>query len=89
MIPESNVTNLMLKDEVVQAVREGKFHVWPIKTIEEGIEVLTGVPAGEKLADGSYPKGSVNALVDQHLIKLAEQLVKFGERKLENQGSNK
>lgn len=89
MIPESNVTNLMLRDEVVQAVGGGKFHVWPVKTIDEGIEVLTGVPAGEKLADGSYPEGSVNALADQHLFKLAEQLIEFGEPKKDKQRSKK
>jgi lon-related putative ATP-dependent protease len=87
VIPESNITNLMLKDEVVQAVQDGKFHVWPVKTIDEGIEALTGVPAGEKLADGTYPEGSVNALADQHLLKLAEQLIEFGEPRKEKQRS--
>jgi len=89
VIPESNVTNLMLKDEVVQAVQDGKFHIWPVKTIDEGIEVLTGVPAGEKLADGSYPEGSVNALADRHLFQLAEQLIEFGEPRKEKQRSRK
>jgi len=81
VIPESNVSNLMLKDEVVQAVQDGQFHVWAVKTIDEGIEVLTGVPAGARLADGNYPAGSINALVDQRLLNLAAQLVKFGETK--------
>ncbi len=81
VIPESNITNLMLKEEVIQAVKEGKFHIWPVKTIDEGIEVLTKVPAGEKQEDGSYPEGSINALVNQHLFDFAERLVEFGEMK--------
>jgi lon-related putative ATP-dependent protease len=81
LIPESNVTNLMLKEEVIQAVQAGKFHIWSVKTIDEGIEVLTGIPAGEKQADGKYSEGSVNALVDQHLFDFAKRLVEFGEPK--------
>jgi lon-related putative ATP-dependent protease len=89
VIPQSNVTNLMLKDEVVQAVQDGKFHIWPVKTIDEGIEILTGVPAGEKLEDGGYPEGSVNALTDQCLFSLAERLIEFGETKKEKRRSKK
>lgn len=81
VIPESNVNNLMLKDEVIQAVQDSKFHIWSVKTINEGIEVLTGVPAGEKLEDGDYPEGSVNALVNQRLFDFAERLIEFGETK--------
>ena len=73
----------MLKDEIVESVSEGKFHIWPVKTIDEGIEVLTGVPAGEKSVDGSYPEGSVNALVDERLSNFAERLIEFGEMKKE------
>jgi lon-related putative ATP-dependent protease len=79
MIPESNVANLMLKDEVLQAVRDGKFRIWPIRTIDEGIEVLTGVKGGERLPDGSFEEGSVNARVDQRLKTLAERLAQFGK----------
>ena len=79
LIPESNVANLMLKDEVVEAVREGKFHLWPVKTIDEGIEALTGVRAGERQPDGSFEAGSVNARVDQRLKELAERLAQFGK----------
>jgi len=71
MIPASNVQNLMLKEEVVQAAREGKFTIYPVRTIDEGIEVLTGVPAGERQPDGSYPEGTVNYLVDKRLQEMA------------------
>ena len=56
MIPDSNVQNLMLKEEVVEAVKAGKFNVYSVKTIDEGIEVLTGRKAGQKLADGTFEK---------------------------------
>ena len=86
MIPFSNVQNLMLKEEVVQAIAAGQFHVWPVRSIDEGIECLTGVAAGERDAADRYPEGSVHGLVDQRLCALAECL-KEGEnddRKEEN-----
>jgi lon-related putative ATP-dependent protease len=79
ILPESNVANLMLKESVVEAIRQGKFHLWPVRTIDEGIEVLTGVKAGERLPDGSFEPDTVNALVDQHLRKMAEALQRFGK----------
>jgi predicted ATP-dependent protease len=54
LIPESNIQNLMLKEEVVDAIREGKFHIYAVKTVDEGIEVLTGMKAGSRLPDGSF-----------------------------------
>ncbi len=77
MIPASNVDNLMLKEEVVETVRAGQFHIWPVETIEEGIEILTGVQAGAKDEQGSYPEGSVYQRIDQHLRQMAETLVSF------------
>ncbi len=77
MIPESNVQNLMLKEEVLDAVREGKFSIYSVKSIDEGIEVLTGVKAGTKQADGSYPAGSVNQLVAKTLGDMAEKLKNY------------
>ncbi len=66
VIPASNVRNLMLRDEVVQAVTEGKFHLWAIKTVDEGLEIFTGMKAGGRGADSQYPEGSFNrAVVDQ------------------------
>ncbi|MDI6719043.1 MAG: ATP-binding protein [Methanomicrobiales archaeon] len=77
LIPESNVQNLMLKEEIVEAARAGKFRIYPVKTIDEGIEVLTGVPAGERQADGSYPEGTVNYRVDRRLKEMAETLKEY------------
>lgn len=80
LIPKSNVQNLMLKDEVVQAVKAGKFRIYQIATIDEGIEVLTGVPAGEMKADGTYPEGTVYAAVDAKLRGYAKKLQQFEAR---------
>jgi lon-related putative ATP-dependent protease len=71
MIPASNVQNLMLKEELIEAAEAGKFSIYPARTIDEGIEFLTGVPAGERQADGSYQEGTVNYLVDKRLHDLA------------------
>ena len=57
ILPASNVSNLMLRDDVVEAVAEGKFHIWPVRTIDEGIEILTGVPAGERGEEGALSRG--------------------------------
>ena len=72
LIPQANGRHLMLREEVVEAVREGLFHLWPVRTIDEGIEVLTGVPAGARGADGAFPEGTVHHRVDQRLAELAE-----------------
>ena len=72
IIPHQNVQNLMLRQEVIDAVKEGKFHIFPVKTIDEGISILTGVEAGEKQKDGTFPQGTVNHLVDQELQRLAK-----------------
>jgi predicted ATP-dependent protease len=72
LIPKSNIPHLMLKGEVVEAVRAGKFNVWAIETIDQGIEILTGVPAGEPDEAGNYPPGTVNYLVLQRLREFAE-----------------
>jgi ATP-dependent Lon protease len=79
LIPATNVADLMLRKDVVKAVKDGKFHVYAIKTINEGIEILTGMTAGKQLKDGSYAKGTINALVDNKLKELAEGLYKFGK----------
>ncbi len=73
LIPDANARNLMLRDDVVQAVAAGKFHVWTMKDVDEGIELLTGVPAGTYTNEGWTP-GSVNALVDEQLMAMATAL---------------
>jgi len=78
MVPRSNVQNLMLKEEVAAAIAKGEFHIWPVKTIDEGIEVLTGVTAGERGEDGKFPEGTVHAAVDARLRAMAECLQRFG-----------
>lgn len=78
MIPRQNLRNLMLTDEVTDAIRQGRFHIWAVRTIDEGLEVLTGVPAGDPDAEGRFPNGSVNALVSRRLDELAERLRRFG-----------
>jgi predicted ATP-dependent protease len=79
IIPESNMSNLMLKEAVVDAVRDGKFQIWPVKSIDEGIEILTGVKAGARQEAGGFPEDSVNGRVDQRLGELAERLASFGK----------
>lgn len=80
MVPERNVKNLMLRDDVVEAVREGRFHVYPVSTIDEGIAILTGRDAGERQEDGTYPEGTVDYLVDKQLAQLAIKLKDFGKK---------
>ena len=72
MIPVQNVMNLNLSDEVVEAVKNKKFHIYTVSTIEEGIEILTGVPAGKKDKNGNFPAGTVNYLVYEKLKKYAK-----------------
>jgi predicted ATP-dependent protease len=77
MIPESNSQNLMLKEEIVEAVKSGKFHIYTVRTIDEGIELLTGVKAGKRLPDGSYEEGTVYYKVDKRLQEMADILKKY------------
>ena len=79
LIPRTNERHLMLKEEVVTAVREGRFHIWSVETIDQGIEILTGVPAGERQADGSYPDGTINGLANHRLREMMETMKKLGK----------
>jgi len=78
IIPAQNVKNLMLKEEVIDAVRAGRFHIWAVSDVDVGIEILSGTPAGERQPDGTWAKGTVNFLVDKRLREMAEALRKFG-----------
>ncbi len=87
LIPMRNVDNLMLSEEVVEAVRAGKFHIYPVSTVEEGIKILTGVPAGEKGPDGTFPAdtvfGRVVARLEAIRAALKEEEKKEEEKKEE------
>ena len=79
LIPAANVADLQLEPDVVEAVRRGQFHVWCAAGVEEGIELLTGVPAGERGADGGYPADTVFGRCSARLVAMAEQLRRFRE----------
>ncbi len=77
IIPAANLRHVMLRDEVVDAVRSGSFEVWAIESVDQGIEILTGVPAGEPQPDGTYPAETVNGRVDRRLAEMAETARRF------------
>jgi lon-related putative ATP-dependent protease len=82
IIPKANVQDLMLLKEVVEAVEQGKFHVWAVGHVDEALELLTGLPAGKRLADGTFEPDTVNARVDEklrELMQLAKELMKGEE----------
>ncbi|MBM3294161.1 MAG: Lon protease family protein, partial [Candidatus Aminicenantes bacterium] len=81
LIPSQNVQNLMLRRDVVEAAAEGRFHIYPVRTIDEGSEILTGVPAGRLKEDGAWEEGTVNFLVDKELVRLAKASKDFAEDK--------
>ena len=77
MLPIENVADLMLRPDVAEAIQGGQFHLYPIATVDEGIEILTGVKAGERQPGGTFEKATVNSLVDKRLQELAEGMKKF------------
>jgi predicted ATP-dependent protease len=77
IIPRQNLRNLMLRQEVVDAVNEGKFHVYAVSNVDEGIEILTGIKAGVKKKEGTYPENSINYKVDKKLKEMAARLKQF------------
>jgi ATP-dependent Lon protease len=77
VMPASNIEDLMLREDVLEAVTAGKFHVWPVSRIEQGIELLTGVKAGESDAGGKFADGSVFAKVDRRLREMAKMMKEF------------
>jgi ATP-dependent Lon protease len=78
MIPHQNVEDLMLRTELVEAVKKRKFHIYSVKTIDEGIEILTGVKAGKRRKNGAFEKDTVNYLVEEKLKELAKKSKEFG-----------
>ena len=87
IVPRDNLQNLLLNDEVVEAVGSGKFHIYGVSTIDEGIEVLTGVPAGEPWEDGSYPDDTVHHRVERRLSEMAQKVMEFGRSVDGSEGS--
>lgn len=79
LIPAANVKHLMLRADVVAAIREERFHVYPVTTIDEGIELLTGQPAGEPDAHHHYPEDTVNGRVQRRLTEMAEKMMAFSQ----------
>ncbi|HWR37896.1 MAG TPA: ATP-binding protein [Patescibacteria group bacterium] len=79
MIPHQNVSDLTLNDDVVEAVREGKFHIYPVESVDQGIEILTGVDAGQLQDDGTYPADTINGMVSRKLREYTEALMKLGK----------
>jgi len=77
MMPESNVEDLMLREDVLEAVAAGKFHIWPVAKIEQGIEILTGMAAGKKNGDGKFEPRTVLAMIDKRLHAMARTLKEF------------
>jgi predicted ATP-dependent protease len=77
MIPFQNIRNLMLREDVIKAVQDGKFHIYAVKTIDEGIEILTGMSAGDKRPDGRYPEDTVNYRAEKRLSELAEGVKEY------------
>jgi predicted ATP-dependent protease len=77
LIPAANLKHLMLRREVIDAAAAGKFHLYAVETIDEGIEILTGLPAGRRNEQGKFPEGSINQKVEQQLIEFAEQARAF------------
>jgi ATP-dependent Lon protease len=77
MIPHLNIDDLMLRKDVVGAVKEGRFHIYPVKTIDQGIEILTGMEAGGRMEDGRFKEGTVNDRVDKKLRELGMKIKEF------------
>jgi lon-related putative ATP-dependent protease len=79
IIPRANAKDLMLREDVVEAVKTGQFHIYAVENVDQGIEILTGTPAGQRVEDGSYPEGTVHHAVQARLRALAEGIERFGK----------
>jgi predicted ATP-dependent protease len=80
LIPHQNVRNLMLREDIVDVVKEGRFHVFSVKTINEGIEILTGIPAGERDDEGIFPEDSIHGKVEKRLDEIRAHLKRSKEK---------
>jgi predicted ATP-dependent protease len=89
LIPKANVQHLMLRRDVIDACAAGTFAIFPVRTIDEGISLLSGYPAGERGGDGLYPVGSVNRRVEDRLHAYAHIRQSFGQRMLPEQAEDR
>ncbi|MCF8110715.1 MAG: AAA family ATPase [Desulfobacteraceae bacterium] len=87
LIPEANAKHLMLRKDVVEAVSREDFHIYPIKTVDEGIELLTGTAAGTPDENNNYPEGTVNGMVQRKLAEMADSMKKFSQGQEQGGGS--
>ncbi len=88
IIPASNVRNLMLRQDVLEAIRDGQFHIYAVETVDQGLSILTGLDAGERQEDGTYPEGTINDHVTRRLQEMADKMQKYG-RGSEDKGEGK
>jgi len=84
LIPRRNLNNLMLREDVIEAVREGKFHVYAVDSVDDGITIMTGRSAGQRCRDGSFPERSVNGMVVKRLRSMATRLREYQRHKKES-----
>jgi ATP-dependent Lon protease len=89
MIPIQNVGELQLRRDIVDAVKNGKFHIYPVKTVDDGIEILTDKPSGKELKRGGFTKGSIYDLVDKELDRMARQIKVSGDEEDEKKDGKK
>jgi predicted ATP-dependent protease len=89
LIPAANAKHLMLRPEVVEAAEKGLFHVWAVDTVDQAVEILTGLPAGERGEDGRFPEGSVNRRADDRLAEFARKARAFGKAATGNNKNDK
>ncbi len=86
IIPRKNVKNLMLRDDVIEAVRQGRFHIYPIDHVDQGITILTGIEAGKEDGKGRFPDASINARVMVRLDEMADELRNYTSSQVEEEG---
>lgn len=89
IIPRRNIKNLMIKKDLVDAMKKGKFTIYPIDRVEEGLEILTGMPAGTLKEDGTYPEGTINYLIVKRLTEISEAVREKKEEEKEKEGKEK
>jgi predicted ATP-dependent protease len=89
IIPRRNIKNLMIKKDLVDAMKKGKFTIYPIDRVEEGLEILTGMPAGTLKEDGTYLEGTINYLIVKRLTEISEAVREKKEEEKEKEGKEK